>query len=548
MKKILFSLATLAISTTAMSQTQDFTGLMEAPAKAATEADVIWTPPCVTDGHAYTMTFEAGMKGFSRVGLTDVNIDVKNGIKAEIVGNTRGDEYYIKNPLPRTAIGSYIEGKLVEDENTEDIYIECKLPQWLNAREATNTGVCLSLGTKTVNPDGSIFYEPLEDESNNLIRYVADENEDFSLSLPEGVALCAFYRYLDEESIGVFAGSAVTYVNYVEPGRKLATVMPEGIEAENWGMLYSNDDKAHPVTVGIDSSNNKIYIAGFTPDFPESCITGTIDGEKIIFEANQYIGETDATYEYFVLNKAEFRSTSDRGDVYDFPGSVLPSVEAVYDTEEHTISCPMDIAWFCNAGTDQLYYSSYFVGPMFLPNKGGAATPVNPEIIEVMNYMPEFGYGGFLADMPLLGTNAEVLDKNNYTYIVYFDGEPYTFSPEEYPGVTTPMTEIPYDFEDGESEDFRVEGISHIVCWRTDGFEELGVQAVYTVNGVSNRSEVVTYKLNNTGINTATMAQPVSIEFYDLSGARILNPGKGIYLKKVKFDNGKTIVTKVAVK
>lgn len=51
------------------------------------------------------MQLEAGMTGFTRVGLTDVQIKASNGMKAEIVANTMGDEYYIKNPLPRTAIG-----------------------------------------------------------------------------------------------------------------------------------------------------------------------------------------------------------------------------------------------------------------------------------------------------------------------------------------------------------------------------------------------------------------------------------------------------------
>ena len=541
MKKALLTLAALSTGISAMAQAPVFDGLM-APAKAATEKDVIWTPPCVTEEHAYTMTLEAGMTGMTRVGLTDVNINTTNGIKAEIVGDTRGDSYYIKNPLPRTVIGSYIEGKLVESD--EEVCIECQLPQWINARESTNTGVCLSLGTKIVNEDGTIFYEPITDETANKIKYVMDEDENFVLTLSEDVALCAFYRYLDEEGLGVFAGSAVYSVKYSEPGRRSPVAIPEGVQPEEWGMLYSNGDKAHTVTVGLDEANNKVYVAGFTPDFPESCVVGDIEGDKITFKAGQYLGDTETTYEYCVFNKAKFVSTSDRGDVFNFPGDLLPGVVAVWDAEAKTISCPMDEAWFCNAGTDQLYYSSFYVGPMFLPNKGGAATPSNPEIVEVMAYMPEFGYGGFLFDLPLLGTEGEVLDKNNYTYIVYLDDEPYTFTPEEYPGVTEPMTEIPYDFQDGESEDFRVEGITHIVCWRTDGYSSVGVQGLYTVGDVTNRSEVVKQTFAS-GVSSVTN-EAVSVEFYDLTGARVLNPGNGLYIKKINFKDGKSIVSKVA--
>lgn len=546
MKKSLLTLACAAMGIAAYAQAPSFAGLMEAPSRAAaTEADVIWTPQCVTDGHSYTMQLEAGMTGFTRVGLTDVNIKASNGMKAEIVANTMGEEYYIKNPLPRTVIGSYIEGKLVEGD--EDIYIECKLPQWLNARESTNTGVCLSLGKKIVNPDGQVFYEPIEDAEANVIRYVMDEDENFVLTCSEDVALCAFYRYLDEEGLGTFAGAATYTVKYMEPGRKQATTIPEGIEPQEWGMLYSNGDKAHTVTVGLDEANNKVYIAGFTPDFPESCVVGDINGDKVTFTAGQYLGETETTYEYFVLNEAKFQSTSDRGDVFNFPGEPLPSVVAEWDAEAKTISCPMEIGWFCNAGTDQLYYSSYYVGPMFLPNKGGAATPTDPEIVEVMGYMPEFGYGGFLFDLPLLGTEGEVLDKNHYTYIVYMDDEPYTFSPDEYPGVTAPMTEIPYDFQDGESEDFRVEGITHIVCWRTDGYSKVGVQGLYTVGGETKKSNIV----SNTfavGIDSVGTDEAVAVEYYDLTGARVLDPAQGLYIKKISFKSGKTLTSKVVVK
>jgi hypothetical protein len=45
---------------------------------------------------------------------------------------------------------------------------------------------------------------------------------------------------------------------------------------------------------------------------------GTIEGDKVTFEANQYLGATDATYEYLVFNKARFISSEERGDVFDF--------------------------------------------------------------------------------------------------------------------------------------------------------------------------------------------------------------------------------------
>lgn len=546
----IFGLACVCMPVMANADNSNFEKLLSpasrAETTAATEADVIWTPPCVDAGHSYTYQFEAGCTGFTRVGYTDVNYDTSNGIKAEMVADTQGDDYYMKNPLPRTAIGSYISGKLVETDD-EEIYIECPMPQWLNAREETNTGVRVGVGKKTVNPDGMVFYEPVTDEEYSVIRYVMTEDEDFELTIPEGYALIAVYNYLDEAwEKGVFAGAAVTHVIYKDAGRKEAAKLPDNLEPEEWGMLYSNDQRAHNVTVAIDEANNKFYVAGFHSEFPESCVVGDIEGDKITFAANQYIGADAANYFYLVFNKAEFLNTSDRGDVYDFPGSLLPSVTADYDAEARTVSCAMDEAWFCNGGTDQRYYAGFYVGPMFMPAKGGHPTPQDPEIQEVMDYMPEFGYGGFLFDMPMLGTEGEVLTPENYTYIVYFDGEPYTFTPEEYPGVTEPMTEIPFDFEDGEAEDFRVEGTTHIVCWRTDGFESLGVQTLYTSGDVTNRSNIVTHELS--GLENVTADAAKTVEYYNLTGVKVAEPVSGVYIKRVVFDSGKTLTSKVVVK
>lgn len=549
MKRKIYTLATMcAMAVVAFAQSDDFSGLLKAPAEVtpATEEDVIWEPPCIAEGHSYTYVYELGCKGFTRVGLTDVNFETQDGAKGEMVTETmEGVDFYIKNPLPRTMIGSYIAGKMVEDG--DDIYIECQLPQWLNARESTNTGVKCVVGRKIINPDGMVFYEPVETAEENVIRYVMDwDTENFVLEFddPE-LALIATYAYLDEEGDGIFAGSAIERVEYKSPGRKLPVALPEGVEAEDWGMIYSNDLQVH--TIRCAFQDDKVYLAGVAPAFPDNCVVGTIEGDKVTFEANQYLGETEATYEYLTFCEAEFASTSDRGDVFNFVGDLLPSCEAVYDSQARTISCPMDIAWFSNAGTSQLYYADFWVGPMFLPNTGGAATPSDPEILEWMEYEPAFGYGGFIADLPLLGTNGEILDPAYYTYIVYFDGEPFTFTPEEYPGVPEAMTEIPYNFEDGEVEDFRVEGTNHIICWRADGYESFGIQGVYTYNGVSNKSNVVSQALAGVSINSVDTPEVTDVIFYDLSGRRVINPEAGIYIKKINFTNGKTITEKVVV-
>jgi hypothetical protein len=208
----------------------------------------------------------------------------------------------------------------------------------------------------------------------------------------------------------------------------------------------------------------------------------------------------------------------------------------------------MDVAWFCNAGTTSLFYSDFWVGPMFMPNVPGPATPSDPEIIEWMAYQPAVGYGGFIVELPLLGTNFEILDPDNYTYIVYFDGEPFTFTPEEYLGVPEAMTEIPYNFQDGAVEDFRVDGTSHIVCFRADGYESFGVQSVYNFEGDVRKSNVITQEFSSVANNRIDYPEVKAIEFYDLSGRKVVEPEAGIYIKRISFEGGKVITEKVVIR
>lgn len=549
MKNCFYAFVVAIFATTAMyAQDASFTDLMKAPTEvnAYTEGDVIWEPPCVAAGESITYEYELGCKGLDRVGLDDVLYDTQDGGRAYIVASTTTNEYYIKNPLPRTMIGSYIKGELIEKDNEK--YIECKLPQLLNARESTNAGVKIIVGKKIINPDGMIFYEPVENEEEKVVRYVYDEaTNGYIMEFDDpDKALIATYIYLDEEGDGIFAGAAVERVVYKDPGEKVPVEFPDRVMAKDWGMIYSNGIRVHNIKCAI--VGNKVYLGGISPLFPSNCVVGTIEGDKVTFEANQYLGATDATYEYLVFNKARFISSEERGDVFDFEGDRLPSCVATYDAEAQTISCPMDVAWFCNAGTTSLYYSDFWVGPMFMPNVPGPATPSDPEIIEWLAYEPAIGYGGFIVELPLLGTNFEILDPDNYTYIVYFDGEPFTFTPEEYPGVPEAMTEIPYNFQDGAVEDFRVDGTSHIVCFRADGYESFGVQGVYNFEGDVRKSNVITQEFSSVANNRIDYPEVKAIEFYDLSGRKVIEPEAGIYIKRISFEGGKVITEKVVIR
>ncbi|MBQ5749851.1 MAG: hypothetical protein IIV86_00810, partial [Bacteroidaceae bacterium] len=91
MKNIFYAFVVSLLATTALyAQDASFDNLLKAPAEVAayTEGDVIWEPPCVTEGHSFTYEYELGCKGFDRVGLDDVLYDTQDGGRAFIVAST----------------------------------------------------------------------------------------------------------------------------------------------------------------------------------------------------------------------------------------------------------------------------------------------------------------------------------------------------------------------------------------------------------------------------------------------------------------------------
>ena len=77
-------------------------------------------------------------------------------------------------------------------------------------------------------------------------------------------------------------------------------------------------------------------------------------------------------------------------------------------------------------------------------------------------------------------------------------------------------------------------------------FSKIGVKAVY-VNGDTRLESPMAERYTTSGINAATdKGRTVkSVGYTDMSGRRVANPAKGIYLQTTLFDNGETETVKV---
>lgn len=117
------------------------------------------------------------------------------------------------------------------------------------------------------------------------------------------------------------------------------------------------------------------------------------------------------------------------------------------------------------------------------------------------------------------------------------------------------LTNVPYNFTDYFN--ISVSGAEHQIYYYFEGFETLGVQGVYTIDGVTNRTDLVNYNVETgeeTIINAASIdsvnaeRKAVSVTYYDLTGRELANPSSGLVIKRTVYSDGTVRSVKSMIK
>lgn len=171
--------------------------------------------------------------------------------------------------------------------------------------------------------------------------------------------------------------------------------------------------------------------------------------------------------------------------------------------------------------------------------------PVNPTNLELEKYDGDEFYS-FMFSLPLKATNDNPLSVYDTYYVIYVNGEEYEFVPDEekdiYAGVPYPVTEMPAYFSN--DNDIVTSGEGHLVGLYVDNIESVGVQTVYKYNDEITKSEIIA--MENAGVNgPAVDAEEVFVEYFDLTGRKIVNPDKGVYIKRTQLSDGTSKSLKV---
>lgn len=474
-------------------------------------------------------------------------------------------DVYIQNLFTQRPVGSYVKGKLSDDgtqirvdlpqDYTELLYDEEAGYYWEVVTRVTE------LATETI--DGVTHFDAkLPEAADNYLLF--DVGADGVISLAEGFEVALVYS--DNDYFAGFYDTTQSYTRFNDTPISL----PDGVEAERWAMT-AEDDYGDPVNsvinVAIDGST--VYVSGVFNDMADAWIKGEISGDKVTFKSGQYMG-VNTLYNYFTYLTFGLDNPNYDEEDPENEEHYLIAYEGDYTFDfdaDNLVLTPTDPSIYLFANVypeyvDEFSFINMLVNPVIYYSEFGPATPQDPIVLFWEDCQEQGGYDVFYFEMPIMDTEGNMLDPSCYYYNIFIDGSLWTFTSyeciyllETY-GKDT-MTDVPYTFSD--DWDFSAYGEQHGVSLNFSGYDTVGVRGMYTKNGVTNYSRIVTYDIA-TGTTTTeegptsaieavdASSQVASVAYYDLQGRPVIAPAKGLYIKTTTLSDGSVRTTKELVR
>lgn len=440
---------------------------------------------------------------------------------------------YIQDPITSWDTGNFAKGELSDGK------ITVSLPQTLYYWPNENMG----LNMYVMKQSASDPEEYEVDFDITSLEYIVDEDGVITLDLP-GEPYEYMLGYVYTSDGGTWDGDGDFYQDYTVADVNTA---PAGLAFENYVMK----EEGYGYMVGIGADSENLYIKGLFTGVPDGIVIAKLDGNTATISQDQVIG---GYWGYWVYTKLF--------SFHDTNFGLAPANE-VYtlnvDLENKTItSAEQDYSLAMNADLEEAKIFTYYDSFEIYVQDSFIGTPSNPYDLEFYDeYLDEYGFYYFGFELPNISTDDLVLLPGNMYYKIYLDEEAYEFEPDNfyyiYYGLDEPTTEIPFLFDNGI--DIQVSDAYHMVGIYVEGFTTIGVQAVYRYDGVVRESAIITLNLEDgevtetpAGVETLLNSQIVNETYYDLSGRKVMNPEKGIFIKRATLSDGNVVTKKVIKK
>ena len=460
----------------------------------------------------------------------------QNGLPLEMVTASDGKTVYIKDPIANLQYGNWVKGSIEGNQ--------LHLPLYQTLCETTDGVFGLVKSDMVDNGDGSVTwipdYEATEvvfaiEEDGTLKLQGTDANETgygSSLLAAINIATDKWTGFGDFESV-------------FEPLTDNIASVPESIDFEEF--TCKDDNGVNLVKVGIDGE--RIYIL----DLFAAPLVGTIDGNKVTFTTDQFLGLSRGYYEFATTANYEVIGHDDGYYWEEIVYNTVPSLEYVFDTENKTMTPVADkVAFISNRGKSAHGISAVttnYRDASFKPFIEVADTPVTPYFYY---YAGEYdGQWGFYFFTPNETVGGEYIMKDKLEWAVYTDEDIYTFTADDGYSLSEDMTWFPTGFlDDNYGWDIFCDGDAMLVTLHmyTTLCNEVGIQSRATFDGISYYSDICYIDVATGETHVVEFTEPVgisnvvtqpSVRLFDLQGRRMENITNGLMIR-----NGKVVFMK----
>ena len=502
----------------------------KAPAqvRAAEEEPIMDVPEGTLYDNMYATSFAYGL------GWGDIYIQEVDGGIGKVVEGTDGN-LYIYNPISQG-------------------YIWFSILPWIKAEPTGDGKYVVRLPQLYILDYGDPYYAYCMHYDEDEGMPVVEEEGEIEFTWENGVLTQLGDKYIGLcDATADWFYMADQHIVYAPQTDEVIT-LPEDMYVLSYTMTYLSDPddltktKECVVSVAIDGED--IYLGNLNDNNPDSFIKGTLRDGKATFPTRQYLG-VDAYYNghIYVLTGDAFVDSETYGYTvfnYNLNDEIVFNV----DEDARNIVAEWPAAMVTNVGPNTLMILNDYVAPALTAFDEVPAVPENPifteEDITINNTA---GWAVLHFTIPTVDVDGNKLNENKLYYNIFLDGEVFTFDPETYIGFSSPMTDIPYKFEDNINFDIYISGNGrHTVYLYTTDFRTVGVQSFYTAGDEVNYSEIVSvFNPEFTGINElAEGVQVIENRYYDLTGRELpAAPSTGIYLQRTTYSNGSCSTNKV---
>lgn len=469
------------------------------------------------------------------------------GALSKVVISDDNKHLYLQNPIyfNYPSENNWIKGDINGDEVTftfpQLIDIDAYYDDEGNLEEAYyDYAVCLEFMTTETDEEG--FYYPAQKQT-----YSFRMNPDGSLtSLEDSGVMIGACNWSEDNNAWSWFGNG-DFISQIQPLTETVKPVPGDVVFNEWQMISSTSHR--PVSVGF--KDDKVYLKGLFSSMEDAAVEGTIDGDRVVINGGQYLGEYTGggTLAYFLTGETT-------GSGYEIDFEPQDYMEFSYDKTNNVLSSE-DAFCISSSPTKVLYYQLSQNPYICIPATDFTVTKlINPQLDAFYDANDEYDYDAELYFIwPDVDADRNILPTDRLFYQVILDNEIFTFYNDEYelPEGTEETTEIPYDLNSEETSDFYAAGTSHGFMLHTRGFESFGIRTLYKApDGGTIYSDILWapgYEGELSSVKGLDADRTiVSTECFDLNGIRVSRPAKGVYVMRHTLGDGSVVVRKAIMK